>query len=260
MAVTKYSYVKTVNQKQLRDEISASAITIAVDHLDQVGIALDIYMKDIISAGDIVILDGLVTDHVIDTSQVDDQVDDDGATVIRLKAAKKGATYHLHYLCFETSGQNSLKETDYTGASLNFSTISFFKYTLDMDGNPTNTLESCMEDMAEVTQVDFVPTHDYEIIGGEVRVYEKPIQDTFLYVIGAPDLPVPFGSKIMVQNCNLKFYGKGEPVKADGKVSKGMRYTNEGIPDGYGNKLRFYVRHHRGTNLELQARIEMFKL
>ena len=113
--------------------------------------------------------------------------------------------------------------------------------------------------MAEVTQLDFIPTHDYEIIGGEVRLYEKPIQDTFLYVIGAPDIPAPMGSKVMVQHCNLKFYGRGEPIKADGKVSKEMKFVNAGVPDGWGNKLRFLVRHHRGSKLELQARIEMFK-
>jgi len=260
MAVTKYSYVKEALLSKLRGEISASAIIIAVDYLDSAGTALDVYFKDAISVDDKIILDQLIIDHDNTYVEINEEIrGDDGELMVRQIAAKPGRTYHQHYIQFETSVQDSLVEKMISNMDIGYSTISFFKYQLDMNDDPTNVLISCMQDMAQVTQVDFSPPYDYEIIGGEIRLNNKPIQDTYLYVIAVPDIPAPDGSKSMVQNCNLKFYGHGDPVMADGKVVKNLLYQTEGVPDGWTNKLRFYIKHHQGTKLELQCEIEMFK-
>ena len=260
MAVTKYSYTKSANVPRLQSEIGASAIVTALELIEISGTALDISFKDAISAGDKTILDQLVTDHVNTPLDNPDEVrGPDGELIVRPMAAKPGRVYHQHYIQLETSVQASLVEKNQNNMVIGYSAISFFKYTLDMNDEPTNVLESCMESMAEVTQVDFSPPYDYEIIGGEIRVLDKPIQDTHLYVIAVPDLAAPLGNKSMVQNCNLKFYGHGDPIIADGKVVKDMVYQTAGVPDGWTNKIRFYIKHHRGSKLELQCKIEMFK-
>lgn len=249
MAVTKYSYVKAVNILQLEQEIANSSIVHAVDHIDLNGTALDVYMKDAISAGDKTILDGLITDHVIDTTVAEDQTDSDGAIIVRPKAAKKGFTYHKHHMQFTTSKANSLVEEDHKGNALNHTVLSFFKLV-------AGELESCAEGVAEFTQIDFMPDYDYEIIGGEIQVFIKPSVDVRVWVIAVPDVPAANGgSKVMVDNCNLKYYSPDLPVNADGRVSKFMSYNATYKT----NKLRFYFKHHAGVQQELQCLVEMFK-
>lgn len=249
MAITKYSYIKEVNQSQLRDEIAASAIVTALDHLDQLDTALDVYFKADLVAGDKTILDGIITAHVPDYTITEEQKDPDGAVIVRPKAAKKGFTFHKHYVQFTTSEMGSLVEEDYKGNALNNSTLSFFKME-------NGELVSCSEDMAEFSQVDFMPDYDYEIIGGEIQVFIKPSVDIRLWVTAVPDVPEAYGgSKVMVENCNLKYHSPDLPVKADGRVSKFMKYDATYKT----NKLRFYFKHHAGVKQEIQCLVEMFK-
>ena len=70
MAQTKYTYsiaTDTANAKlansKLKSEVQASAIVTAIDYINSLGDVLDIYMKDVLSAGDETVLDGVVAAH-----------------------------------------------------------------------------------------------------------------------------------------------------------------------------------------------------
>lgn len=64
MAVTEYSYTKTpVAVDRLTQEISDSAITVALDHINLFGNDLDIFFKAALTEGEEAILDSLVDAH-----------------------------------------------------------------------------------------------------------------------------------------------------------------------------------------------------
>jgi hypothetical protein len=69
MALTKYTYEKTVASDRLTVEIQDSSITIALDHIDtyfdgEGDACVDIYFKDALSASEQTTLDTIVADHV----------------------------------------------------------------------------------------------------------------------------------------------------------------------------------------------------
>ena len=64
MAVTKYSFTKLVDVPRLKSEILTSTIPIAIDRIEKDGLALDIYFKDVLPAGDETTLNNIVTAHV----------------------------------------------------------------------------------------------------------------------------------------------------------------------------------------------------
>ena len=62
--MTKYSYTKEVNSDRLTQEITQSAITIAIDHLDCTSSTVDVWFKAELSVGEVTILDAIVNAHI----------------------------------------------------------------------------------------------------------------------------------------------------------------------------------------------------
>ena len=68
--ITEYTYSiasdtanGAVASVELSNEIAASSITVAVDHIETAGDVLDVHMKDTLSAGNKTTLDGIITAH-----------------------------------------------------------------------------------------------------------------------------------------------------------------------------------------------------
>jgi len=253
MAVTKYSYSKDVNNSKLKEEISQSLITIALDHIEANGSALDIFFKDALP--DKTLLDAIVTSHVNTPSiSIQNPTDSDGSMIVRQKIAKTGKTYHQIYFSFVTSVGSSLFQNDYLGNSMDVATLKLFK-----DDGAGGLVETVIDSEAVMTQVDFVPKFDYEIIGGQVRIDQKPTQNVVVYVVAVPDIPYNMGgSKPMVCGANFKFFGSNDPIIADGKAVKNMQFVTTGLPDGTTNKIRFNIKHHRGVTHDILAMMEVF--
>ena len=92
---TKYSYTKEIDVPRLTSEIQAAAITVALDYIDCVGTALDIYFKATLSAGEETTLGDLVTAHVntpLDEdviTPISEHVDEMNRTFVRVDSRDK---------------------------------------------------------------------------------------------------------------------------------------------------------------------------
>lgn len=180
-----------------------------------------------------------------------ENLDIDGATIIRTKAAKVGWTYQLYPVEFTTSKLNSLysKKNDNTDRS----GITYKIYDVD------NVEITASENEVNVvkTIIDFEPPFDYEIIGGYVQQNTKPTTDCRVWVVGVPDVSEAYGgSKEMVGGVNLKFIDPTDKITADGRASKYMTYN----ATYHTNKLRLIVRHEAGLQHDLMIVFEIFKV
>lgn len=167
-------------------------------------------------------------------------VDDaDGATVVRIKAAKAGWTYNATSFSFQTSKLNSL-DGDSSIAS-----IKFFKSNGD---EVTSVTE---ESLITKTKVKFYPPYNYEIIGGFLHCASPVTENVKLKIVGVPSVPPSYGgSKIMASNLNLR-YIKEQVLRIDGRVTKFMEYPYSDI--------EFEFTHPAGYVTDLQITVEVYK-
>jgi hypothetical protein len=180
----------------------------------------------------------------------DEQKDPDGRLYSRPTAAKAGWVYFLCPIEFTTSKLNSIyckKENDTSRTGVSYKIY---------DSNGTEITDSQNESNAVKTVVDFEPTHDYEIVGGQLQQHTKPTTNIRLWVIGVPDIAENYGgSKEMVGGVNLKFIDPTDKVHADGRVSKYMTYN----ATYHTNKLRLVLKHDAGMQHEVMMILEMYR-
>jgi len=179
------------------------------------------------------------------------QFDSDGAQIVRNKAAKKGWTYSATPFEFTTSDINSLYSTSFDG--INRSWITMKNY--DVDG--VQITDSINNSLAVKTIIDFMPTFDYEVIGGTLRITSSlGNNDLRLWIVAVPDFTKQQGgSKEMAGGLNLKFLSPGNQYQVDGRVSKQLNY-NSGIGT---NKLRFILEYSIGLSESIAIDVELFK-
>lgn len=176
--------------------------------------------------------------------------DADGSILIRPKAAKAGWVFALLPVEFTTSKLNSLYAKKYDGTDRTAFTYKIY------DANDQEITEAQYEVNAVKTVIDFEPSFDYEIIGGQIQQKTIPTSDIRLWVVAVPDVPEAYGgSKEMVGGVNLKFIDPTDKVQADGRVSKYMQYS----ATYHTNKLRLIARHPAGTQHELLLLLEIFR-
>jgi hypothetical protein len=179
-----------------------------------------------------------------------ENLDTDGAVILRPKAAKAGWTYFLCPIEFTTSKLASVvsKQADNTDRS-------GITYKIYNSSNVEIT-DSADEATATKTVVDFEPSYDYEVIGGQIQQHTKPTSDIRVWVIGVPDISEAYGgSKEMVGGVNLKYIDPTDKVSADGRVTKYLAYN----ATYHTNKLRLIIRHDAGIQHDLLLVLEMFK-
>lgn len=176
--------------------------------------------------------------------------DIDGTPVARVKATKKGWIYGMIPVEFQTAKLNSLDSKLVDGT-----TRSGFTYKI-YDANDTEITTVLGEINAVKTVIDFEPTYDYEIIGGQMQQLSKPATDIHVWVIAAPDIPANYGgSKEMVGGVDLKFLDPADKLNADGRVSKLIPYD----PVYHSGKLRLVLKHDAGVQHALLLVLEIFR-
>lgn len=178
--------------------------------------------------------------------------DSDGAPLSRVKQAPAGWTYQLRVLEFETSNLSGLFNKTPNLHDIGDAVVKFY----DANGEELTEQLDITADCVR-TVLDIEPPYDYYLIGGLVKIAETPESDVRLSVIGVPDYPAPAGSKIMVQNVNMRFIGKDDKVEADGRASKGLLYNN---PVPHTNKLRLMITHPAGQKHKFMLALEVFKV
>lgn len=187
----------------------------------------------------------------VDSIAVDSPpVDIDGRSLIRPVAAKAGWTYFYCPIEFTTAKLNSLNSKKHDNT--NRSGISYKIY----DSNDAEITEVQNEVNAVKTVVDFEPTYDYEVIGGQLQQHTKPTTNVRVWVIAVPDVAEQYGgSKEIVGGANLKFIDSTDKINADGRVSKYMTYN----ATNHTNKIRVILRHDAGIQHCAMLILEMFK-
>jgi hypothetical protein len=176
--------------------------------------------------------------------------DSDGSPLQRVKITTAGWHYQLHGIEFSTSLLTPYSKKE-DGSDYGYTTVKCY----DADGNQLTDQAAC-DANAVKTVIDWEPTHDLEIIGGMVKQVDAPAEDVRVWVIGVPDVPVEYGgSKPFAVNVNMKFMGKEEGVKVDGRAPKFLSY-NAVI---HTSKLRLIFKHPAGLKHQMHMIFELFK-
>jgi hypothetical protein len=262
MADVDYSYTKSpVAVDRLDLEIRQSLIITALRHVSLLGTnQVTVTMADTLSDGDKTLLDGVVAAHA-GTSliyppqliKIDQPVDSDNMVISRNKVTKTGWTFNRANVKFETGGADSLRYKSVTMADLAGVTLKFFNAAgtdISTAGQTTLTAD-CV-----ITQMDFEPPYDNEIIAGSIVLFSDPLHDMWLTVIGLPDVPASYGgSKEFVTDEALHMLGAKKVLTADGRASKPLSYN----PAYHTNKLRAVIRHEPGDRIRIQMTYQQFK-
>jgi hypothetical protein len=197
---------------------------------------------------DIVITDGQGTKA--------NQLDTDGAQIVRQKAAKKGWSFWALPIEFTTSLlSDNLYCKDANGTDIAGITYKIYNNSnveITVPGLLNVNLGTCVK-----TVIDFEPAFDYEMIGGALRINNNPATDVRMWVIGAPDIPAIYGgSKEFASGINLKFLAPDSSFEMDGRVSKYVTYSAV----THSGKLRIVLKHDAGLQLNAQIIIHMYRL
>jgi hypothetical protein len=177
--------------------------------------------------------------------------DSDGSTLTRSKIAPTGWTYQLHSMEFESCVKNSIYSKDVSNADTNFGTIKFYDAG-DVELTEQADIENASTGAVK-TVIDWMPTYDYEVIGGVFKQLVLPASDIRMWVIGVPDI----SDKDFVFGVNLKFVSVNDGIKADGRAPKRLNYNS---PPGYDtNKMRVVLRHDAGFKHKMAMIFEIFK-
>ena len=185
------------------------------------------------------------------TISLNGPIDADGSIVMRPKAAKAGWTYHLTAPEFITSTIDSLYHKDVAGTDLSQCIVKYY----DASNTELTTQGACDTDCVK-TVFSFEPPFDYEIIGGTVKTMGTVSVDIRCWVIAVPDIPAAYGgSKVMVQNVNLKFIDPNNGIEADGRASKYMTYSST----LHTNKLQLILKHPAGHKEDIMMAFELYK-
>jgi hypothetical protein len=186
-----------------------------------------------------------------------EQIDTDGAQIVRQKAAKRGWTFAAIPVEFCTSRLQS-DETFYSKTSdgVNRAGISLKIYNADNVEITTQGLLNANLNTAVKTVIDFEPTYDIEIIGGVLRTISEISADIRLWIIVVPDVPAMFGgSREIGGGVNLNYLVPSNTVAVDGRVSKTLKYDAV----FHTNKVRFIFKYPAGTAENMMLTIDLYR-
>lgn len=190
------------------------------------------------------------------------QKDLDGADIVRVKAARKGWTFSAIPIEFTTSrlqssnlsSSDDLYSKDSNGVSRSFISLKLYDAS---DVEITSPGPAGVNYATAVkTVIDFEPPYDYEVIGGELRTLSTISSDLRLWLVAAPDIPAPLGSKEMGGGINLRYLSPGNVWSVDGRVAKYATYD----PVNHTNKIRLIIKYPAGEVENLQIVIQLYKL
>ena len=178
------------------------------------------------------------------------KTDIENSEVVRIKYCKLGWKYWCYSFEFETSKLGSMVSNRYSEAC----TATSYRF-LDASRNELTTQQD-IDSSCVITQVDWMPTVDIELIAGRIRQQTIPSQALYVFVQAAPDIPAIYGGNVdFVSNFNMQYLGATDELITDGRASKYIAY-NDQVP---ANKLRFEFRHPAGFQHKMQCSMEFFR-
>jgi hypothetical protein len=247
-----------VDSDSLENEISASNITVALDHTDVIlETTCNIYFKGTLSQDEEIILNAIVATHQGITaapaptpiSFPEHMVTSDGRLVIRNTIAIHG-TQNLRCMTFYTSDPSKIVNKNSDGSDVGDVIVKCFDAdNVEITSAPyTNAIK---------TQVDFEPNYNYEIIGGRVFIHPDIINSVtnewLAWAMGAPDVPVEMGGSICFVNC-VNLEQAGSVFEIDGRATSVMP-LNLTYHTG---KIRFIIKHPAGASKRFHVPLELY--
>ena len=242
---------------RLSSEIASSSISTVITRLDVTGNDLTIIYPSEISVEDKSSLDAIVLAHsgepipedITPTLEIDDQ----GRQVVRRATSQKG----WHYTAIAAEVKSSTLGTynkDYLGNDLNEVVIRLY------DINDVEITDQSIADTSCVkTVVTVSPDYDFEVIEGDLYQHTRPDEDIRLWTLaGIPELG-PNYVKVFSNGINLRFMSPDDHIESDGRSSKFMTKTIEGVPYN-ANQFQFIIKHSAGYKHELMIVLELYKV
>lgn len=183
------------------------------------------------------------------------EVDTDGRQITKVAATKKGWRYLAHPIEIETSKLDSIYEQDWTLADRDMCTVKYY------DTNNTELTAGTqieLDDNCVKTVINFKPSFDLDIIGGNIHQHTTPTENIRLWVTaGATELGA-LGVKEFVGGINLKYITPGSEINTDGRASARLYKDTEGVPYQT-NQMQFIITHPVGVQHELLIVVEYFR-
>jgi hypothetical protein len=252
MTTTKYSYNKEVNPSKLRDEISTSSITIAVDYINGTTSTTDVFMKAALSPLEETALDDLVAQHTnTPTENLEPMIAHDGATLIREQTSPIGWYYQLYGILFKTATEGSALKKLADGSSSSQYLIEGF---YDEGGNALSGVDVATRTCRTV--IEWEPDWSYELLGGHFHQKTSPPGEVILNVTAIPDLPRVYGgSLVFVQSCDLNHIGPDAGLEINAHSIQRMNPD----PNYHTNKLQFSVCHASGLQHDIFIGLEIYR-
>jgi hypothetical protein len=174
--------------------------------------------------------------------------DADGAVINRVKAAKAGWKAQFHSMRITTATASGVVSKKRDGTDVGFCT-----YTMkDANGDTTAVVGDCVE-----TIVTWEPSHDMELVGGQLLQKEPPTSDILMWVTAAAHIPAQYGGSIAFTEggINLADIGIGGVVNFDGRVSKFIAYD----ATYHSGRFEIALKHSAGVQHSFTITFELFK-
>jgi hypothetical protein len=197
------------------------------------------------------------TNYKSDANTREIDSDQDGRSIQRAAATYKGWRYLAHPIEVTTSKLNGCYSSNWEGIARTDCTI---KYYNDQDVELTAGTQAELDTDCVKTVITLAPSHDYDIIGGNIHQHTTPTQDVRIWVIaGATDLAyLPGTVTEFVGGLNFKYITEGSSIETDGRASARLNLTTTGVPVPT-NKMQYIFRHPVGFQHDLMIVVEYFR-
>lgn len=183
--------------------------------------------------------------------------DAQGGILYGARITHPGWQYHHRSFAVETCKLGGYNESEYDGTVTTYGVLKWFDGSgteLVQGGSESdNDFQTRLDSNCKTTHLDWTPTHDYQLIGGQMRQQNAPSSSIWLWVIGVPDI----ANKVFINNLDLKFMANSEAMVADGRAPKDLLYNNP-IPGTNTLRMKF-VGSGLGVKHTTQISIELFK-
>lgn len=178
--------------------------------------------------------------------------DASGRPISRMAATINGWHYHSREFEISMSKLDGVKSYDASNAL-------FADYTCQIyDTNGTEITLQANEGNAVRTRLVWSPSYDYEVLGGKLHQHTRPTTSVRMSAIAGPvDLGMGY-CKAFVPSINLKYVDPAQEINSDGRASKFMALTTEGVPVPT-NKFEINFYYNQGDTHEAAMIFEVFK-
>jgi hypothetical protein len=177
-----------------------------------------------------------------------DTKDPTGRTIVRNSITREGWLAQFNSFRISTSTTNGVYSKNKSGQDTGLTT-----YVMkDASGDTT-----AVEALCAKTIVTWEANFNMDIVGGQLFQAGPPIDDVYMFVTAAPDIPAQYGGSVefTLGGINLKDIGIGGVCDFDGRAAKYVAYD----PVYHSGKFEFVLNHAAGVKHSFTIVFELFR-